>query len=715
MTSINHIDTGLVCLTMMSQVHGLSVSAERLKNEYGLSGMALGIAEIMLAAKGLGLKARRIQSAPDRLANIHYPAIAVLSDAGELESTGQSRFVIVGKVSSHKVLLQDPVKAEPVEMTRDDFLEAWTGDMILITRRSGQETRHRKFGISWFIPVLYKYRRLIGEVMLASLFVQLFALVTPLFFQVVIDKVLVHHGVNTLDVLMVGLLLIYCFEVVLSGLRTYVFSHTTNRVDVILGARLFRHLMTLPLAYFEARRVGDTVARVRELEGIRGFLTGKALMSTLDILFVFVFLSVMFYYSPLLTGIVIGTIPMYAILSMITTPVLRRYLNDKFNRGADNQAFLVETITGMETVKAGSLEGQSQKRWEEQLASYVAASFRATNMSNVIAQGASFINKLMILLILWLGAHLVMDGQLSVGMLVAFNMLAARVSGPALNIVSLWQEFQQAGISIKRLGDILNTPGETSYAPSRNSLPSINGQIVFDHVGFRYRPDSPDVLRDINLEIQPGQVIGIVGPSGSGKSTLAKMVQRFYIPQTGRVKIDGVDLALVDTSWLRRNTGVVLQDTFLFNRTIRENIALTNPSVSMEAVIQAAKMAGAHEFILQLPDAYDTQLDERGGNLSGGQRQRIAIARALIANPRILILDEATSALDYESERILANNMRYIAKGRTVLIIAHRLSAVRHADRIVVMEDGSISETGTHGQLLQKQGEYAQLWNLQMA
>ena len=533
MTSINHIDTGLVCLTMMSQVHGLSVSAERLKNEYGLSGMALGIAEIVLAAKGLGLKARRIQSAPDRLANIHYPAIAVLSDAGELESTGQSRFVIVGKVSSHKVLLQDPVKAEPVEMTRDDFLKAWTGDMILITRRSGQETSHRKFGISWFIPVLYKYRRLIGEVMLASLFVQLFALVTPLFFQVVIDKVLVHHGVNTLDVLMVGLLLIYCFEVVLSGLRAYVFSHTTNRVDVILGARLFRHLMTLPLAYFEARRVGDTVARVRELEGIRGFLTGKALMSTLDILFIFVFLSVMFYYSPLLTGIVIGTIPLYAILSMITTPVLRRYLNDKFNRGADNQAFLVETITGMETVKAGSLEGQSQKRWEEQLASYVAASFRATNMSNVIAQGASFINKLMILLILWLGAHLVMDGQLSVGMLVAFNMLAARVSGPALNIVSLWQEFQQAGISIKRLGDILNTPGETSYAPSRNSLPSINGQIVFDHVGFRYRPDSSDVLRDINLEIQPGQVIGIVGPSGSGKSTLAKMVQRFYIPQTG--------------------------------------------------------------------------------------------------------------------------------------------------------------------------------------
>ena len=683
MASLNHIDTGLLCLAIISRVHGISVNPEHLRNEYSTSGTVSGIAEILLAARGIGLKARHIKPGAERLDAIHYPAIAIVPDPDEVKSGSQYRFLVMGKVSGNRVLLQDPAKANTIEMTRDDFLQAWTGELILITRRAGEETNASKFGLSWFIPVLFRYRKLIGEVMLASLFIQLFALVTPLFFQVIIDKVLVHRGVNTLDVLMVALLSIYLFEVILSGLRTYVFSHTTNRVDVILGARLFRHLMSLPLGYFEVRRVGDTVARVRELEGIRNFLTGKALMSTLDIFFIFVFLSVMFYYSPLLTGIVAATVPLYAILSVIATPVLRNHLHEKFNRGADNQAFLVETVTGMETVKSSSLETQSQKRWEEQLASYVSASFRAANMSNVVGQGASLINKVMILMILWVGAHLVMEGQLSVGMLVAFNMLAARVSAPVLNIVSLWQEFQQAGISIRRLGDILNTPGEARYAASSNSLPSIQGRIRLDHVRYRYRHEGPDVLNDINLEIEPGQIIGIVGPSGSGKSTLAKLIQRFYIPRTGRVQIDGVDLSLVDVSWLRRNIGVVLQDTFLFNRSVRENIALGDPSAPMEVVIQAAKS--------------------------------IAIARALITNPGVLILDEATSALDYESERIIANNMRYIAKGRTVLIIAHRLSAVRNADRIIVLEDGAITESGTHAQLLQKQGDYAHLWKLQTA
>ena len=507
-----------------------------------------------------------------------------------------------------------------------------------------------------------------------------------------------HRSMSTLHVLMMGLLAVYIFEVLLSGLRSYIFSHTSNRIDVILGSRLFRHLMSLPLSYFEVRRVGDTVARVRELEGIRNFLTGKALMSVIDLFFIFVFLSIMLYYSPLLTAIVAATIPVYALLSVVITPILRARLHEKFNRGADNQSLLVETITGISTVKAGGIETQSQKHWEDHLAGYVSASFKASNLMNVSSQVASLINKIMVLLILWIGANLVMSGEFSVGMLVAFNMLAARVSGPILGMLNLWQEFQQAGISVDRLGDILNTRGEPRHRSSSKVLSTIHGGVKFDNVSFRYRHDGPDVLKNINLEVKPGQLIGIVGPSGSGKSTLTKLIQRFYIPQSGKLLLDGVDLALVDTGMLRRNIGVVLQENFLFNRTIRQNIALANPSITMELIVQAAKMAGAHEFILDLPDAYDTTVDERGSNLSGGQRQRIAIARALVTNPKVLILDEATSALDYESERIINNNMRYIAKGRTVFIVAHRLSAVRHADRIVVMEKGSIKDIGTHDQ-----------------
>ena len=708
-----HQDTGLSCLIILARLQGVAANPDQLRHEHGVSGQPLDTTELLLAARDIGLKARQLNSSVQRLGKVHLPAIALMNDeAGDPES-GNRRYVILGKVSDEEILIQDPTKAQPISITPEAFAAQWTGELILITKRADFLQTFRQFDFSWFIPVILKYKKLIGEVLLATFFIQLFALVTPLFFQVIIDKVLVHRGLTTLDVLAFGLLVVAIFDVTLNGLRTYVFSHTTNRIDVILGSRLFKHLMTLPISYFEARRVGDTVARVRELEGVRNFLTGSALMSAIDAFFIFVFLGVMYYYSPVLTWVVMGTIPAYIILSILITPVLRARLHEKFNRGADNQAFLVETVSGIETVKAGSIEPQSQKHWEEQLAGYVKASFKATNLGNIAGQSASFINKIMILLILWVGAHLVMDGELSVGMLVAFNMLAARVSGPILKIVQLWQEFQQAGISVQRLGDILNVHGEPRYSASRGSLPGIQGKVQLDHVTFRYRQDGAEILSDISLDVDVGQVIGIVGPSGSGKSTLTKLIQRLYVPEAGRVMVDGVDLAMVDTTWLRRNVGVVLQENFLFNRSIRDNIALADPAMPMEAIVQAAKMAGAHEFILELPEGYDTHVGERGGNLSGGQRQRIAIARALITNPRILIFDEATSALDYESESIIANNMRYITKGRTVFIIAHRLSAVRHADRIVVLDKGRIIEQGSHAQLLQVQGDYAKLHALQ--
>jgi subfamily B ATP-binding cassette protein HlyB/CyaB len=455
------------------------------------------------------------------------------------------------------------------------------------------------------------------------------------------------------------------------------------------------------------------VARVRELENIRNFLTSSALTLVVDLVFTFVFLAVMFYYAPLLTWIVLGAFPFYIAISVGATPLFRKRLDEKFARGAENQAFLVESVSGIETLKAMAVEPQMQRRWEEQLAAYVAASFRVLSLGNTASQAVQLVSKLVTAGTLYFGAQLVIDGNLTVGELVAFNMLAGRVSAPVLRLAQLWQDFHQARLSVARLGDILNTAPEPQMNPARAALPAIRGDIVFDHVSFRYRLDGPAVLQDVNLTVPAGQVVGIVGPSGSGKSTLAKLIQRLYVPENGRVLIDGADLAMVDPAWLRRQVGVVLQENVLFNRSVRDNIALANPAMPIERVMAAATLAGAHEFILELPEGYDTLVGERGSSLSGGQRQRIAIARALVMNPRILIFDEATSSLDYESERIVQQNMRQMAQGRTVFIIAHRLSTVRRVDRLITVERGRIVEDGTHDELIGRGGRYAMLHRVQ--
>ena len=433
----------------------------------------------------------------------------------------------------------------------------------------------------------------------------------------------------------------------------------------------------------------------------------------IDLFFTMVFVAVMFLYSSFLTWIVLASIPLYVLISAAATPLFQERLQEKFKRGAENQAFLVESVAGVETLKAMAVEPQMQRRWEEQLASYVTASFKVISLGNTASNLVQMISKLVMAATLYYGAQLVIEGALSVGELVAFNIFAGRVSQPVLRLAQLWQDFHQARISIDRLGDILNTAAEPTYNPTRAALPPIRGEISFDHVSFRYRIDGPQVLHDVNLKIGEGQTVGVVGASGSGKSTLAKLAQRLYIPESGRVLIDGVDLAMIDPSWLRRQMGIVLQENVLFNCTIRENIALADPTIPIERVIVAAKLAGAHEFILTLPEAYDTIVHERGSSLSGGQRQRVAIARALVTNPRILILDEATSALDYESEHVIQQNMQLIAKGRTVMIIAHRLSAVRHADRIITIDQGRVVEDGTHDELLRKGGRYAALFRSQ--
>ena len=695
-------DPGLASLVVMLRFLGIGADPQQIRHQFGSA--PIGIPEMLKCAKQFGLKARSIKTKWDRLASKPLSGIAVLRDGG---------FLVLGKIGEEKAVVLSPTSARPTLMSRAEFESVWTGQLVLMTKRGALTHLAQRFDITWFIDGVHKYRRLLADVLVASFFLQVFALVSPLFFQVVIDKVLVHRSMSTLTVLMIGLAAIATFELLLGIFRTYLFAHTTNRIDVELGARLFRHLLALPISYFQARRVGDSVARVRELENIRNFLTGSALTLVIDLFFTFVFLAVMFFYSPLLTGIVIAAFPFYIAISALATPLFRRRLDEKFKRGAENQAFLVESVTGVETLKSMAVEPQMQRRWEDQLAGYVAASFRVISLGNTASQSVQFVNKIMLAALLYLGAKLVIAGDLTVGELVAFNMLATRVSSPVLRLAQIWQDFHQARLSIARLGDILNTPAEPMYNPGRTALPPIQGHIVFEHVTFRYRIDGPEVLHDITLEVPPGQLIGIVGPSGSGKSTLTKLAQRLYTPESGRILVDGVDIAMVDPAWLRRQMGVVLQESVLFNRSVRDNIALTDPGMPIERVVAAAQLAGAHEFILELPEGYDTIVEERGGNLSGGQRQRLAVARALVTDPRILVFDEATSALDYESERVIQNNMRQIAEKRTVFIVAHRLSALRMADRIVTIERGRLIEDGTHDELIKKGGRYAALYRSQ--
>jgi subfamily B ATP-binding cassette protein HlyB/CyaB len=699
----NAQDSGIASLMVVAQLSGVAASAERLKHLSGSSDRVDAITLVRLARQ-IALKARLVNSQAHRLAQTPLPAIAELKDGS---------FIVLAKCANG-VLLHDEVEKRTFQLPLAEFEQLWSGRLILITSRAILSQGGGKFDVSWFIPSIVKYRKQLLEVLAGSFFLQLFGLVSPLFMQVVIDKVLVHKSMSTLDVLVFGLVTISVFEALLGGLRTYVFSHTTNRMDVELGSRLFNHLLNLPLAYFQARRVGDSVARVRELENIRNFLTGNALTVVMDLLFTIVFFVVMLSYSGVLTLVVFISLPCYIALSVLVTPALKARLNEKFRRSAENQSFLVESVTGVETIKSMAVEPLMQRRWETQLAGYVSIAFKASNLSSAANQVASLISKLTTAALLWYGAKLAIDGSLSVGELIAFNMLAGRVSAPVLRLAQLWQDFQQVRLSMDRLGDILDNKTESNTSGGQTSMPPINGEVVFDKVVFRYRHDGPEILRGLSLTVKSGSVTGIVGPSGSGKSTLTKLLQRLYSPERGRVLIDGMDLAVLDPASLRRQIGTVLQENMLFKGTVRDNIAFASPGMSFEKVVEAATLAGAHEFVLELPQGYDTELGERGTGLSGGQRQRIAIARALATDPKILIFDEATSALDAESEAIIQGNMQKICAGRTVFIIAHRLSAVRIAERIITVEKGEIVEEGTHDDLIQRHGgRYASLWQHQ--
>ncbi|NTV95728.1 MAG: type I secretion system permease/ATPase [Thiobacillus sp.] len=693
--------SGIYAFCLVAAFHQRPCDPELLALSEGYEQRPAGVADLLLIAQRREFKARVASFAWNDLKRQTFPVLAELSNGD---------FLVVARVESDRLVLVEPRKGQPLVATQAQFEAIWTGRLILLKPKLSWDDPNRRFGLAWFLPVVRKYRKVLLEVALAAFVIQLFALSTPLFTQLVIDKVLVHRSLSTLNVLGLGMLVVVLFEGILNVLKTQLLTHTTNRIDVTLGARLFNHLLRIPLRYFEERRVGDTVARVRELESIRQFLTGSSMVALIDVLFLGVFVVVMLFYSVELTLVVLGTLPLLAGLSLASFPALRKRLSDRFDRGAEYQSFLVETITGVLTVKALALENQMYRRWEGLLARYVMASYRTELLAGVVGSLGQAVQRLITLLLLWYGVHLALDGRITVGQLIAFQMIAGQVTGPVLRMVQTWQHFQQVGVSIQRLGDLMNTPAEPILNTARSNLPPLRGRVTLQGVRFGYRHDAPPVVRDVDLEVAPGTFVGIVGRSGSGKSTLAKLLQRLYLPDAGAILLDGIDLKELDPVWLRRQIGVVLQENYLFNGSIRENIAIHIPDIAMERVREAAALAGADEFIANLPDGYDTVVGERGASLSGGQRQRVAIARALLTNPRILIFDEATSALDYRSERIIQANLGRISDGRTVFMVAHRLSAVRHADVILVMDEGRVVERGSHDELIAMNGAYAALF-----
>ena len=699
-------DSGYICFLIVLNVLKVTVS-ENLKNEYSSID---GTTEykILRTAKKLNLKAKAGKINLKRLDALNVPVI--------IQQKNGSYILLIGR-DKEKYVVLDPAKGYTEKIDSADLIADATGDVIIIgkkLRNATDDAANCKFGFKWFIPTIMKFKKQFICVLIAVFFIQILGILTPLMTQVVVDKVLSHNALNTLYTIAIGILIVYIYELIISICKNYLFVHTTNRIDVVLSSRLFHHLFALPLKYFESRRVGDTVARVRELDHIRAFLTGTPLQSMVDALFIVVYIAVMFFYSTNLTWIVVASLPIFAILSIIVTPMFKKRLDKKFETGANAQSFLVESINGVHTVKSFALEHSFEEKWGDLQSEYVKAGYKTSMVSQTSNSIASFVQHVVDLLVLVFGAKAVINGTLTIGQLVAFRMLAGRVSGPVLRLVQLWQEYQQASLSVRRIGDIFNSLVERSSDKTLSRLPALQGNIKFENVRFRYRMDSSDVLHGISFEMKANRVYGLVGRSGSGKSTISKLIQRLYIPQSGKISIDGFDLSLINPQALRQQIGIVLQESFMFNGTVAENISIHCPDASMEKIVAAAKIAGAHDFITELEEGYNTMIGEKGISLSGGQKQRVAIARAIINNPKILIFDEATSALDYESESIIQHNLKDICRNRTVLIIAHRLSTLSIADKIIVIDRGEFKESGSHAELMSAGGLYAYLYNQQL-
>ena len=695
--------SALVALEVVGQLNKIAIDTKAIIKKHALEAEEPSLNQLIRIAKDEGFKTKLKRLTFNNLSKYPLPAIAYLKE---------NKFVTILKVDEEKkeVLLFDKDQNQPYTSSFEDFEKIANNEVLILKHKTAND--QIKFGFKWFFTQIMKYKRIVWEVLIASFVIQLFGLVTPLFTQVILDKVLVHQSMSTLNVIAVAFVAVIIFELLLNLVRNYMFIHTTSKIDAKLGSKLFYHLISLPLVYFENRKVGNIIARVRELDQIREFIANKSVTLLLDVLFSFVFVLMMFMYSAKLTYIAIGFVFVIGMLYFFITPQLRTRLEEKFQMGAHSNSYLVESVTGMQTVKSLAIEGSMQKKWEDHLSNYVQSGFKLTNLSNTLSALTTLLQKLMTLSILYFGVGLVINQELSVGQLIAFQMFANQFSSPILRLVGLWNEFQQTLLSVDRLGDILNSPTE-NVNKKAITLPQLNGEVRFESIGFKYGPNAPQVIKNFNLKVNPGESIGLVGRSGSGKSTLTKLIQRLYIANEGAIYVDGVDIRHMNHSWLRQNIGVVLQDNYLFSGSIKENIEFAMPGSSMASIIKVAKIAGADEFISEFPEGYETVVGERGSSLSGGQRQRIAIARALLSNPKVLIFDEATSALDYESEKIIQNNMNGIKQGRTMFIVAHRLTTVKNCTRIVVMEKGTIVEVGSHDELMNNRSYYYNLYTQQ--
>ena len=697
---------GYQALASIAKAYGVQVTPGQIVHHMAQGRRVPEVVDLVRAAKLIGLKSKAIHDPRGaKLSEVPVPCLIRLRD--------ECWMVYQGEIAGDQFRLFDPITRQSETLSLAALRDRFDGNLILLAKTWGHHAEDLAFGISWFMPSIVRYKKPLIEMLVISFFINLLALGFPLCFQLVVDKVLSHKSLSTLVVVITALVLLAVFSALLTHLRQYLLQHTANRIDVELGAKLFGHLLHLPISFFEARAAGVIVTRAKELQRIRSFITGQAPLTVIDALFIFIYVGVLFIYSSRLTWLVLATLPLYAVVGAALRPALRKKLKSKFRSWASGQQLMVESIVGIQTVKASAMEPIFQRKWEERLAAYAKTAFEAKMLGVTASTAVDFVSKIATALVLFFGTLSVLNGELTVGGMIAFNMIARLMAKPIVRIAQLWQDFQEVQVSIEHVSDIFNAPLETNRTAAVVG-PQIEGKIDFRNVGFRYKPDLPLAIDRVSLSILPGEVIGIVGPSGSGKSTLTKLLQRFHTPTFGEILIDGLDIAEADPMWLRRQLGVVLQENFLFNESVHENIAMARPDMTRAQVTRVARLAGADEFISGLPNGYDSKIEERGANLSGGQRQRLAIARALATNPRILILDEATSALDYESERIIQENMDRIVQGRTVIIIAHRLAAVRNCDRIVGMIDGEIAEIGTHDQLLRRRGGlYAHLWSLQ--
>ena len=704
---VNGIDTGLACLIAIAKYYNIPAEYRQLERAYVLSEGSVDFTTLVRAAQELKLKARSYSNLKESdLDRLVYPIMIQLHSG---------RKVVITTIRDGDIYIMDPVfSQQPVKADRYKLLMDWTGDAILFTRRYELPKKKQEFGFKWFLPVVTKYIPFLRSVLFMSLVLQLLGLASPFFVQNIIDKVLVHRAADALDVFVLGMLTCTIFTTWITSVRSYLFTNICSKMDVALSSRLFKNITALPLSYFQKWQVGDVVSRLGELQTLRSFMTGSSLTILLDMVFAVVYFCVMFTYSRILSVIVVVMIPLFVILNAVVAPIFKRLINDQFLIGSENRSFLIETITGIHTVKATSVENNFIRRYEEMLARLVKSALAVITVANVANTIGTFLYSIFNLLILWIGSYYVMEGEISVGELIAFQMIAGQLIAPVMRLINQWQYFQQIRVSMDRLGDIMNEETEPAFNPSRTTLPSLRGDIALEKLAFSYTPEGGKVLDNINIRIPAGMKVGIVGRSGSGKSTLTKLIQRLFLPENGRILIDGVDIAQVEPAWLRRQIGVVLQDSKLFSGTVEENIKIACPNATHEDVVKAAKLAGADDFISNFQNGYETFVGERGSLLSGGQRQRVAIARALITDPRILIFDEATSALDYESENIIMSNIEPIARGRTMLMIAHRLSTVRNCDAIIVIDKGRIVEAGSHDDLMKRNGAYSRLYQAQM-